>query len=356
MKLSSLLTSGYSFQADEYETKLKYILFNLMLLFNVIMVGVMFFVRLGHEEYTQAFIDAVYVFFGIFTFILARHIKKYFEQLMIFVIIYSYLITSASFYMTKNPLLGIAWFMALIIVSFFIKGTKTGALVFIISQITILFISILKWDYAFGTIFVSMIPFYSIFFFMLFFEKRNDEYKKRVEKQKNDFKHQAEYDDLTQVPNRSLFNDRLQQCLNQAQRNNANIAVCFIDIDKFKYINDTFGHEVGDIVLKEVTERLHSQIRDSDTFARLGGDEFAVIIHDFHQKEDVIMIVEKFFAHMQEKFFVKKVSLHVTLSIGVVFAPKDFHDIDILMSYADKAMYTAKASGRNQYHIGDIKS
>jgi len=353
MRLPSFLTSGYSFKNNEYEIKLKYILFNLMLLFNALMVGIMIFVRVSQQEYTQAFADGLYVFFGFVSFFLARHSQQYFEKLIVFVILYSYVITTASLLMIKNPFVGISWFIVLLIISFFLRGTKTGTIIFVISQITIFSIGILKWHYSLETILIAMIPYYSIFFFMLFFEKRNNEYKQIVEKQKEEFKHRAEYDSLTNIPNRVLFNDRFKEYLKKSKRSNEKIAVCFLDIDKFKEINDNYGHEVGDIVLQKVTQRLRSQIRESDTFARLGGDEFAIIINDFHKRSDVIMIIEKFFKVMEEEFVIKEQTICVTLSIGIIFVPENCYNIDIVMNHADQAMYEAKKSGRNQYSIGE---
>jgi len=351
MNWFSLLNGGHSFNENEYELKLKYILFNLMLIFNAGMVGIMAYIRISRGEYPQAVADAIYVLFGVLSFLLARKSKKYFPALIIFVIFYSYLISSASFYTSHNPLVGTSWFIVLMIVAFFLRGTVAGTLIFIISQLTMWLIIVQKWHYSFEEVFVSMIPFYSIFFFMLFYEKRNSEFRKILEQQKEKFKYQANYDHLTNIPNRALFNDRLIQYLKQTQRNEVNIAVCFIDIDKFKDINDTLGHEIGDAVLKEVALRLSSQIRDTDTLARLGGDEFAAIINDFHTQEDIIIIVKKFFRVMQEPFYLKEHSLQVTLSVGIAIAPKDCHDSNRLMKYADDAMYHAKNAGRNQYYL-----
>ncbi len=346
-----LLTGGHDFDENEYELKLKYILFNLMLIFNAGMVGIMAFVRINRGEYPQAVVDIVYVLFGVVSFLLARKSKKYFPPLIIFVIFYSYLAAAASFYTSHNPLVGTSWFIALMIIAFFLRGTVAGSIIFIISQLTMWLIVIEKWHYSFEEVFVSMIPFYSIFFFMLSYEKRNSEFKKIVEQQKEDFKYQANYDHLTDIPNRALFNDRLMQYLKQTQRNEVNIAVCFIDVDKFKSINDTLGHELGDAVLKEVALRLNAQIRASDTLARLGGDEFAVIINDFHTEDDVIKIVEKFFHVMEAPFLINEHSLSVTLSVGIAIAPKDCHDSNMLTKHADDAMYYAKNEGRNQYYL-----
>lgn len=351
MNWFSLLSGGHTFNKNEYELKLKYILFNLMLIFNAVMVGIMAIVRINRGEYPQAIADIIYVLFGVLSFLLARKSKKYFPSLIIFVIFYSYLVASASFYTSHSPLVGTSWFIVLMIIAFFLRGTVAGTIIFIISQITMWLIIIDKWHYNFEDVFVSMIPFYSIFFFMLFFEKRNSEFRKILELQTEEFKYQANYDHLTNIPNRALFNDRLVQYLKQIQRNNVNIAVCFIDIDKFKSINDTLGHEIGDEVLKEVALRLDTQIRSSDTFARLGGDEFAAIINDFNTEKDIINIVEKFFTVMQKPFSIKGSSLKVTLSIGIAVASKEYLDSNILMKQADDAMYHAKNAGRNQYYL-----
>ena len=347
----SLLTSGHTFNENTYELKLKYILFNLMLIFNAIMVGIMMYVRLSRGEYPQAIADMLYIFFGIFSFVLARKSKKYFPFLIIFVIFYSYLVTSASFYTSHNPYTGTSWFIVLMIITFFLRGRSAGIIIFIISQITMLLIIVQKGNSNIENVFVSMIPFYSIFFFMLFFEKRNSEFKKILEQQKEDFKYKANYDYLTDIPNRALFNDRLVQYFKQLQRNELNLAVCFIDINKFKNINDSLGHEVGDKVLKELVRRLSTQIRSSDTLARLGGDEFAVIIDNFTTKEDIVKIVDKFFEVMKAPFRINEYTLKVTISVGIAVASKECKDSSMLMKEADKAMYDAKNEGGNQYYF-----
>jgi len=351
MNWFSLLTGGHTFNENEYELKLKYILFNLMLIFNAFMVGIMVYVRIDRGEYPQAVADIIYVVFGVLSFILARKSKKYFPPLIIFVIFYSYLVASASFYTSHNPFIGTSWFIVLMIITFFLRGTVAGTIIFIISQITMWLIILQKGHFNLEDVFVSMIPFYSIFFFMLFFEKRNSEFRKIVEQQKEEFKHQANYDHLTNIPNRALFNDRLNQYLKQRERNAVNVAVCFIDVDEFKAINDSLGHEIGDEVLKEIALRLNTQIRNSDTLARLGGDEFAAIINDFNTQDDIINIVEKFFAVMREPFSMKDHSFEVTLSVGIAIASKEYFDSNILMKQADDAMYCAKNAGRNQYFV-----
>ena len=169
--------------------------------------------------------------------------------------------------------------------------------------------------------------------------------------QKDILHHQAHHDTLTKLPNRTLFNDRLQQSIEKAKRNNSSIALFFIDLDRFKQINDSLGHEVGDKVLTEVTERLSAKIRKEDTLARLGGDEFTIIMEDLIKVQDAVLLAEKILQVMAQAIKVDGHTLYVSCSIGISLYPQDDTDIVNLLKYADTAMYKAKDDGRNNYQF-----
>jgi len=161
-------------------------------------------------------------------------------------------------------------------------------------------------------------------------------------------KYQAEHDTLTKLPNRLLFLDRLQQALKHARRRKQTVSILFLDLDRFKEVNDTYGHEAGDKLLKHVTARLKESVREEDTVARLGGDEFTVIFQNLTQRE-VVKVVDKIMNYMQTPFHINNIELFTTFSIGISNYPDDGDTSEILLRNADTAMYKAKDSGKNNY-------
>ncbi len=161
----------------------------------------------------------------------------------------------------------------------------------------------------------------------------------------------AHHDALTGLPNRALLNDRLQLAISTARRARRRVAVVFIDLDRFKEINDSLGHQVGDALLKAVAARLTASVRDSDTICRLSGDEFIALLPGVHDSGEVSRIVGNLHAGLAQPFPVDGVELRVTASIGVALYPDDADSIDLLMRNADAAMYHAKGSGRNAYQF-----
>ncbi|HLJ73958.1 MAG TPA: EAL domain-containing protein, partial [Thermoanaerobaculia bacterium] len=162
---------------------------------------------------------------------------------------------------------------------------------------------------------------------------------------------QAYHDALTQLPNRRLFVERLEMHLLNAKRARSNVAVLFIDLDRFKAINDTLGHDVADELLIEVANRLRSCVRQTDTVARYGGDEFTIIVPDLHQPEDAAQVAEKILERIVEPVVTKTTSIDMSVSIGIAVYPFDGSDIDSLLRNADDAMYRAKQAGRNNYQL-----
>ena len=162
-------------------------------------------------------------------------------------------------------------------------------------------------------------------------------------------RHQAFHDPLTGLANRILFYDRMQMAFKLSKRNQKMTAVIILDIDCFKEINDTHGHMAGDEILKSVADRLSRLVRASDTIARYGGDEFTLIMPSLSQESDALVIVKKIASLFDNPFYINKVSINVTSSVGVAIYPLHGTNTDTLMSKADNAMYRAKAMGRNQY-------
>ena len=170
--------------------------------------------------------------------------------------------------------------------------------------------------------------------------------RKRIEEE---MKHLAHHDSLTGLPNRTLFKDFLSRLLAQSQRHQKKLAILYLDLDRFKHINDTLGHDIGDKLLKEVAERLKSSIRGSDTVSRISGDEFNIMLSDITSVDDAAVISRNILAAFQKLYTVAGHKLHVTASIGISIYPDDSEDIETLLKYADIAMYHAKEHGRNTY-------
>jgi len=181
--------------------------------------------------------------------------------------------------------------------------------------------------------------------------KISDEKKAQEEilRQKQNLAKQAHYDTLTNLPNRALFYDRLSHAITKSKRSNKKFALMFIDLDKFKEINDTLGHDVGDIVLIEIALRLKNSLREVDTVARLAGDEFLVIIEDIESIESVELIAQKILETLSVAIVVDKINLYVTSSIGISIYPDHTEDPKLLIKHADQAMYKAKNIGKNNF-------
>ncbi len=161
----------------------------------------------------------------------------------------------------------------------------------------------------------------------------------------------ATHDYLTGLPNRILFQDRLEQALARTQRSTCSGALFFMDLDRFKIINDSLGHQVGDRLLQAVANRLSAHIRPADTLARMGGDEFTLIVEDLRRPEDIVQLLEKLQEAFRRPFRVGQHELRTTASIGVSIFPRDGRTTDELIKNADTAMYAAKESGRDQYRF-----
>jgi diguanylate cyclase (GGDEF)-like protein/PAS domain S-box-containing protein len=173
----------------------------------------------------------------------------------------------------------------------------------------------------------------------------------KVKESQEKLDHMAHHDPLTTLPNRLLFQDRLQHALLRSERDGEHLAILFIDLDRFKNVNDTLGHHVGDELLKKVATALTGRLRQGDTLARLGGDEFIVLLENIDGELAAAHVAEKLVSMFEEPFIVADYELFVTASIGVSLYPGDATDLNMLIRNADVAMYQAKARGRNGFQF-----
>src|SRR4051794_8055029 len=153
---------------------------------------------------------------------------------------------------------------------------------------------------------------------------------------------QALHDALTGLPNRALLQDRVTRLLLDGARSDRNVAVMLLDLDHFKEINDTLGHHVGDLLIRDVGKRLQTAVRDGDTVARLGGDEFAVLVASVHSGDESVVVAERIVSALREPFTIDGVRLDVQASIGIAVSPQHGNDVETLIQRADVALYTAK--------------
>lgn len=164
-------------------------------------------------------------------------------------------------------------------------------------------------------------------------------------------RHQAFHDALTDLPNRTLFDLRLSWAITEARVQNHQLAVMFLDLDRFKWINDTLGHPVGDELLRQMVRRLQGCLRDGDTIARWGGDEFVLLLPQIHSVEDATQIAQRILCEVQPPFSIDNHQLHVSCSIGIAVYPYDGEDAATLTKNADVALYQVKEHGRNNYQL-----
>lgn len=163
-------------------------------------------------------------------------------------------------------------------------------------------------------------------------------------------RHYAYHDGLTGLPNRMLYTDRLNMAISQAERNKQKLVVMMLDLDKFKDVNDTLGHQMGDRLLHDIAQRLTLLLRKGDTIARIGGDEFVVLLSEVSNAiDDSRRIAKKITDTFQETFSLDGHKIRITISIGIALYPDDGRDLETLIRHADKAMYSAKDAGRNTY-------
>lgn len=161
----------------------------------------------------------------------------------------------------------------------------------------------------------------------------------------------AHHDVLTDLPNRALFSDRLRQALFEGNRQGRLVAVAFLDLDRFKNINDSLGHETGDLLLRGVADRLRANVRETDTVARISGDEFMLVLPGLTNVDDASRIAQKILAGLRQPFVIAGHELYVSASLGLAIYPHDAKDVEGLLRNADVAMYRAKETGRNSYQF-----
>ena len=161
----------------------------------------------------------------------------------------------------------------------------------------------------------------------------------------------AHYDSLTKLPNRIILNDRFKQAVAHSNRNETLIAICFLDLDNFKPINDNYGHATGDKIIIEVANRLNATIREEDTASRVGGDEFTLLLANIESLEQCEQLLDRLQNALELPYVIDECTHIISVSIGVTVYPTDNHDFDTLVRHADQAMYQSKQNGMNKFRF-----
>jgi len=177
----------------------------------------------------------------------------------------------------------------------------------------------------------------------------------QAKEQQQNLEHMAYHDPLTQLPNRTLFSDRLHQALARASRSEELLAICYFDLDGFKHVNDTLGHEAGDRLLVQLAARMRACLRESDTIARLGGDEFSMLLCGLQNIGECKQTLDRLLAAIKAPYLITGLTINISASIGYTVFPLDHSEPDTLLRHADHAMYQAKVSGGSRYHLFDAE-
>jgi len=166
----------------------------------------------------------------------------------------------------------------------------------------------------------------------------------------------AHHDVLTGLPNRALFADRYHQAIALNKRNNTLLAIGFLDLDKFKPVNDIYGHDIGDQLLIKVAQRIQYVLRENDTVCRIGGDEFTLLIGNLSSKQECKDILNRLLNELAKPFLIESYTIEISGSCGVTLYPDDNAGLDAMLQHADQAMYEAKSSGRNQFEVYEVSA
>ncbi len=372
--LKNILSSGFTFTEDEFELKTKYILLNSMMVIlaaTLMLIGIL---RMLTSYYLQGMIDFSATFMGIILIFLLRKLKKGYYQSVAYIITFTAAVLIVVSYYTSQGIINInTWFITLIIPIFFILGYQIAmmmALVFMII-VAVLNMSYIQTDalntmYGYVPLFLSVIFLhiyeYRFYQFTQLLTKTNNTLEQKVqektlertyvlEKQKKELDYQAHHDYLTTLPNRIKFKREVEKMIDTNKHNNIRVAILFIDLDHFKNINDSYGHDIGDKVLKIIASRIDKCIRKGDYLARFGGDEFVVLINGFEHKNDLERIAEHIIKCISQPILIDNKTMFVSCSIGISIYEKYSRNYQDFIKHADTAMYKAKENGRNHYQF-----
>jgi len=372
--IENILSSGFQFREDEYELKTKYVLLNGMLLILSIALLVVGSFRMMTHYHIQGIIDYGVIALAMLFILALRKSKKGNYKLLAYIIAYTASgIVIFSYYANNGNLNINAWFTALAIPIFFMLGYRVAIAMALIFMIGIALFSLNLGHTDTLNLLFGYVPLFLSIIFLHIYELRfqqfaklltdtNNNLEKKVrektlertqvlEEQKNELHHQAHHDYLTGLPNRVQFQKKVQAITSKSDHNHHSVAILFIDLDNFKNINDSFGHDIGDKVIDITAGRIQGCIRGDDFLARFGGDEFVVLIDHFDDKDDLESIASHIITCISDPIEIERRNMFVSCSIGISLYPDDTVSFQDFIKYADTAMYKAKERGRDNYQF-----
>ncbi|HHD72369.1 MAG TPA: diguanylate cyclase [Epsilonproteobacteria bacterium] len=343
---------------SEYELKSKFILMNSMFSMGLLLISILTIFLFLDGKVLFAVFACIYICVNASLVYLLRLSRSAHRYIVPVISLAAVGLLAIALIVYPEEQVRIAWFLVLIVPAFFLGGGLLGVITTVFSVVAVVaigyFSNIAMNEYA---ILLAAVIIFIGGLFVDQYEKRSKKTQEillginqKLKKQKAVFEHLAHHDTLTGLPNRVLFRDRLEHAIDIAKRDSTKLTVLFMDLDHFKEINDSLGHQLGDEVLQITAERLQKVLRGSDSIARLGGDEFTVLIEDINKGTEIETIAQKLIQAVKESITVQNHKLYLTASIGISIYPHDGEDAETLLKNADAAMYSAKQNGRNTYH------
>ena len=368
MSIQNLFSGGHAFHPYEHELKTKYLLLNSMFFIMSMLLLVLGTLRYYTNYPIQSSINFLAALLTILGIYLLRKLPKGNYKVLaysLFIVFSSLLIYS--YY--NNPLMFNidAWFMVLGLPMFLIFGFYITISLSILFMLTMSVINYYFIQSDLQNLVYGFVPIFVSIWFIHIYEARLQHYvnllkrsnqtleetvKKRtkvLEDQRNILNHQAHYDALTNLPNRVMFQKEIQEVMNHARKTKNNFALLFIDLDQFKKINDSYGHDTGDQVIRIAATRIKKAIQKNDRLARLGGDEFTILVEGYTYTKDLEYYAQKIIDTIQEPIIIGNTTMFISCSIGISLYPDDTTSYQDMIKYADTAMYKAKELKRGQY-------
>ena len=366
--LHNLLRSGYTFTSSEYELETKYVITNSVLWFVIVAHLTQLIVYSGASNIDLAKINILAIVVSVCAFVMGHIVSKGNYNKLVYLVTMSFMVVIFyGYYLMPTSLPTAGWTLILIIASFLVTNIYIGiivTLIFIVAMSTINYVvfSHDSLEYTFMHVLPVILGIGLVYMFEKKFsstiklleesnkllEMRVKSRTKALEEEKDSLNYQAHYDDLTALPNRAKFHKEIHYWIDKAKNEKSKFALFFIDLDRFKRVNDSFGHSVGDIVLKTVSTRVLTIIDDDMFFARISGDEFTLLLK-YNDKNIVAPIAKTLLQVIKEPIIIEENKLYISASIGISFYPENSVYYADLIKYADTTMFEAKRMGKGIY-------
>ncbi len=349
ISLNNYLRSGFSFQKNESELQFKYQFFNILLALNLFVVTTAATIRFFRDDHTQALIDIIYSFVGFAVILLVRKDKKYFDQLLYFVMFFSLLIVSFTYILHTNAYVGISWFFVQIIIVLFLSNRYFSYLMLFLSIIIILTTQYIKMSSEdFAQAVFGIFPLIVFTIFMSAYERRN-----RIQAELLREQHQLlqkytfeieNFDLVTHLPNRVSFTKNLNRKVFSSLEDK--FSIIKVDIDNFKNINESYGFNFADKITYELSERLKALFTEHDFLSKSGPDEFLILFNS-DEIEELTKLSNELLKISKEVFTIDDQKIFITFSLGIARFPADATNSATLIKNVDTALHMAKESGKN---------